>query len=100
MKNPASNLIQTELQFEANNIDEAEVNPPVLESWEIVSSAFRVSKEEIAQGYVVCPCGKYAHVTDHRILGNLPRGYCCEVCQECNMLMLPIECLQNAKVES
>jgi hypothetical protein len=82
---------QTEFQFETNT---QVSNTNHIQLQERTSSAFRVSKKEIAKGYIVCPCGKYAHVTDHRVLHYLPKGYCGEVCQECNMLMLPVEFCQ------
>lgn len=61
-------------------------------------SAFRVSAEQIKRGYFLCPCGKYAHVTDYRILRDLPRGYSGEMCAECHCLMLPVDRLPNAEL--
>jgi hypothetical protein len=61
------------------------------------SLAVRVSGQEIEQGYILCPCGKYAHVTDHRVLRGLPREYSGEMCAECHCLMMPVGRLPNAE---
>ena len=52
--------------------------------------ARRLTSEEHAQGFAVCPCGKFAHVFRSAVLTKLPRGYNGELCSECNLWMCSV----------
>ena len=60
-----------------------------------------VTPDEFEQGYVVCNCGKYAHVFRASTLARLPKDYTGELCKECSCLMVVVEKLTpNAKLTS
>lgn len=56
----------------------------------------RLTAREMKQGFVVCECGKFAHVLRPDILRKLPKGYHGELCPECNLFMCSVEKLREA----
>jgi len=56
----------------------------------------RMTAAEHAQGFTVCPCGKFAHVFRAAVVAKLPRGYSGELCPECSMWMCSVEKLREA----
>ena len=60
-------------------------------------AARQLTQEEIAKGYEICPCGKYAHAFRASALDRLPNGYLGELCHECGLLMIDIEKLEGKK---
>ena len=57
----------------------------------------KLTLEEIDKGYRVCPCGKFAHVFRPAVLARLPALYFGDLCQECGLLMVAIEKLEESK---
>ena len=60
-------------------------------------TARKLTQEEIAKGYTVCPCGRFAHVFRAAVLANLPQGYMGDLCPECGLLMVAINKLEESK---
>ena len=56
----------------------------------------RMTSAEHAQGFTVCPCGKFAHVFRSEVLRRLPTEYIGELCPECFMWMCSVEKLREA----
>jgi hypothetical protein len=46
-----------------------------------------VTKVELDQGYIVCDCGKFAHIVRAGVVNGLPDGYSGELCHECSLWM-------------
>lgn len=44
-----------------------------------------MTPEEHAQGFVVCDCGKYAHIFSASVVAKLPQGYSGELCHDCGL---------------
>jgi len=57
----------------------------------------QLTPEQIAKGYAVCPCGKFAHVFRSAVLAKLPTGYFGDLCPECGLLMVAINKLEESK---
>lgn len=57
----------------------------------IQTNAKLVTNEDHGRGYVVCGCGKFAHVFRAAVLKQLPKGYDGELCQECSCWMVSVE---------
>ena len=56
-----------------------------------------MTPEEHAQGFTICPCGKYAHVFSlATVVARLPPGYSGEWCPECGLWMCSVEKLRGA----
>lgn len=60
------------------------------------TSARNLSPEEHAQGFSVCPCGKFAYVVRSALLAQLPRGYYGELCPECSLWLCSVDKLREA----
>ena len=58
-------------------------------------TARQLTQEEIAKGYEICPCGKYAHAFRASALDRLPKGYLGELCPKCGLLMIAIDKLEE-----
>jgi len=58
--------------------------------------ARRMTLAEHADGFSVCPCGKYAHVFRAEVLARLPVGYSGELCPECQLWMCSVDKLREA----
>jgi hypothetical protein len=56
----------------------------------------RMTADEHARGFTVCPCGQFAHVFSAAVVAKLPRGYSGELCPECCMWMCSVEKLREA----
>ena len=56
----------------------------------------RMTRDEYVQGFIVCPCGKFAHVVRPDVLRRLPREYSGELCPECSMWMCSVEITEKA----
>lgn len=54
----------------------------------------KMTKEEHAQGYMICECGKYAFVFRASVLLRLPVGYDGEICPDCRLWMVAIDKLK------
>lgn len=54
---------------------------------------------ELAQGYLVCDCGRFVHVFRMSALLKLPRGYYGERCPECNLWMVAVDKLLKEDTE-
>jgi hypothetical protein len=50
-----------------------------------------VTAEEYKQGYMICGCGKFAHVFRSAILRQLPEGYNGEMCPDCKLWMVAVD---------
>jgi hypothetical protein len=59
----------------------------------------RMTPEEHAQGFVVCSCGKYAHVFRAAVVAKLPHGYRGELCQECSLWVCSVAKLREAGLD-
>lgn len=51
----------------------------------------QITEAEFKQGYVVCECGKFAHVMHAALLRQLPAGYHGEICPECSSFMVAVD---------
>jgi len=51
----------------------------------------QVTAEDVARGYVVCNCGKFAHILSAKVLPKLPKGYSGERCPTCNLWMCAVD---------
>lgn len=56
--------------------------------------AKKMTAQEEKQGFVVCPCGKYAYIFRAAVIALLPDDYSGERCLECGLLMYDIEKLR------
>lgn len=57
------------------------------------------TKKDIERGFVICDCGKFAHVMKAEVLWKLPSDYHGELCSECKLWMCSIEKLREAGFE-
>lgn len=55
----------------------------------------RMTVEEHAQGFMVCACGKFAHVFRAETLRRLPKEYSGELCTECGQWTCSVEKLKE-----
>jgi len=65
----------------------------------IEGNAGRVTSEDLERGFVVCGCGKFAHVMKAEVLRKLPRDYHGELCAQCQCWMCSVEKLREAGFE-
>ena len=52
--------------------------------------------KEYNQGFVVCDCGKFAHVIKTSVVLALKDGYRGELCPECSLWMCSLDKLREA----
>lgn len=57
----------------------------------------QITDQEQQQGFVVCNCGKFAHVFRAGVLQQLPKDYLGELCPECKLFVVAIEKLTGGK---
>lgn len=55
-----------------------------------------MTEQEHKQGFIVCDCGKFAHIFRAEILRKLPPDYHGELCPECYGWMCSVEQLKKA----
>lgn len=58
--------------------------------------ARKLTHNEISDGFLLCPCGKFAHVMKAEVLTRLPDGYTGELCPECSTWMCSVDILRQA----
>ncbi len=57
----------------------------------------QMTDKEHQQGFVVCECGKYAHVFRASVLQQLPKDYHGELCPNCQLWLVAVEKLNGGK---
>lgn len=53
------------------------------------------TREDLDRGYMICGCGKFAHVFRASVLTTLPKNYHGERCPECNLWMVGVDKLRK-----
>lgn len=56
-----------------------------------------LTPSEKDRGYMVCSCGKFAHVMRAEVLRRLPADYSGELCHECGMWMCRLDLLEASE---
>ena len=53
-----------------------------------------MTQDEHKKGYIICDCGKFAHIWNSNVLPLLPKNYNGELCPECNLWMCLVTYLE------
>jgi hypothetical protein len=56
-----------------------------------------ITMEDYARGYIICTCGKFAHILRTEVLQKLPKDYHGELCPECGLFMCAVDKLLGKK---
>lgn len=55
------------------------------------STVKRLVMAEQREGFIICECGKYAHVISSAVLAKFDREYRGEMCDECSCMMVAVD---------
>ena len=58
----------------------------------------KLTSADMSRGYVVCKCGKYAHVFSADLLACIHGTEIGETCKECGAYMMPVDKAKAASI--